>query len=131
MRVAKLYVRDASSEFIETYREGDGQNTFRVGDDIGAWATRIIQTFNETLKPNESVRELLAIVVDEIADEKPVLLDHEWSKTNAVTVEERGRMFDRMKCIRCGVTGKRYGLTNTSIRRDSAFRAKKYETRVF
>lgn len=52
--------------------------------------------------------------------------DHTWHKTNLVTVTDRLGYYDTMRCRICGVTGKRFGLTNIKI--DSQFRAKKYRT---
>ena len=47
-------------------------------------------------------------------------------KTNLVTVMGVYGSYDVMKCVRCGITGKRYGLVD--IKRDPKYKAKKYET---
>jgi hypothetical protein len=93
-------------------------------DKAKAWAERTIGNFNKTLRPRERSRILLEIV----EQENDAVARHDWRKTNLVTIISGKRNYDKMICSRCGVTGKRYGLGQNGIERDSKFRAKKYET---
>ena len=52
---------------------------------------------------------------------------HWWQKTSLVTKGDRFGMYDVYECVRCGITGKRYGL-NERIAVDSRFKAKRIRT---
>jgi hypothetical protein len=100
----------------ETYeREGDG---LKGAEDA---ATSIILYFNNTLKPGESPRSLLAV---ELLDEDP--REHKWFKVTAMTQHRNiglgSQIYDKMQCERCGVTGKRFNL-NAKPTLDSQYRA--------
>jgi len=120
----KMIVRklNDNSEWTEEYDEDV--------EDAEQWSKDIINRFNSTLRPGESPRELLAVVVlDDKNKGKPrgVSVLHEWNKTNLVTVEdENGRMCDTYKCAECGITGKIYRLGG-DVKRDAKFRYKIYE----
>lgn len=49
---------------------------------------------------------------------------HDWEKTNLVTIQGRGGLYDTAKCRRCGITAKRFGVSDHTI--DPKFRAKVY-----
>jgi len=83
-------------------------------------AMTMFSHFNQTLRPGENRRKPLKIVLYSGADETP----HEWEKTSLVT--EAGG-YDKMRCKRCGVTGKRYGLGQGSVQIDGRYKAKKYQ----
>lgn len=51
--------------------------------------------------------------------------DHDWDKTNLVTINKNGLMYDTYKCSICGIKGKRYGIGE--IRRDKRYKADKYK----
>lgn len=129
MRTAYLTIRNEHEEqtWDEIYRENDGTVRGLTSSiiDVERWARDVIAYWNSTLRPQDSARVLVAVRVEETADVEPVKLEHDWHKTNLVTVESRGQYFDRMECTRCGITGKRYGFSY--IKRDAAFKAKKYE----
>jgi len=93
----------------------------RQVDSPEEWAKDIIKTFNYTLKPFEKKRILVDVIILDKSNN-----DHIWEKyTNGMSVMSRGRIFDRMFCKRCGVTGKRFGLLDI-IKIDSKYKAKKY-----
>ena len=79
-------------------------------------------TFNYTLRPGALPRILDVIEVG--GDGK---LAHDWEKTSLVTEFGKfgGAAFDRYRCRRCGITGKRYGLSET-ISRDRKYSASKW-----
>ena len=84
------------------------------------WAKRTIDHFNATLRPGERPRMLLAVDIIESGNEKL----HEWSKlTVGMSVQFRGQTCDLMRCKKCGITGKRFGL-KSSITVDSKYRKK-------
>lgn len=94
----------------------------RETDDPETWGRALIDSFNATLRPGERAREFVRVEIHgEVAP-----IEHAWTKTSLVTqMEPGGRMFDAMKCDRCGITGKRYGLA-AHVERSHKYRAKVY-----
>ena len=85
------------------------------------WSEGIIEWYNSTLRPHETARELLAVeILDQIS-----IKDHKWSKQNITTLTSPQGLYDSVKCERCGVVARRYGLTR--IVRQTPYRAKKFE----
>ena len=71
------------------------------------WAKRLIKRFNATRRRDvEEKRVLVRVKVKR----NRVSLEHDWRKTNLVTLVTRGSMYDTYCCTRCGLTGKRFGL---------------------
>ena len=111
---------------IQTITEGseepDWEEYTKNIDDPQAWAEEIVNDFNRTLRPGERPRTLLKV---EILEEEPI--EHSWVKrTDGQSKRVRGRIADLMYCRNCGITGKRYGLSET-ITIDSKYRAKVYQ----
>jgi hypothetical protein len=98
--------------WIETY-ECDG--------DPEKYARGIIDKFNNTLRPYEKPREFVDL---KVVDDRKL---HDWGKTNLITVVKGGRSYDTMKCEVCGITGKRFGLGTMGVKRDTRYKAEKYE----
>lgn len=74
--------------------------------DPQAWAEDTIKRFNSALRPGERERYLLNV---EVIDEYSVK-DHTWEKQNLVTVAKAGEYYDILKCGRCGITARRFGI---------------------
>jgi len=53
--------------------------------------------------------------------------EHQWLKDNLVTVVSGGSNFDRYRCLCCGVTGKRLGISSRVVR-DKKYEHPKYAT---
>ena len=90
--------------------------------DPEVWARETVEKFNATLRRNEKPRTLLVVeVIDRDNDGF-----HDWVKrTDGMSVPFRGGVVDLMFCRKCGITGKRYGLSGVVII-DSKFRGKAY-----
>ena len=39
------------------------------------------------------------------------LTNHTFEKVNLTTIKSKGRLYDLLKCSQCGLTGKRYGIS--------------------
>ena len=115
----RIKVKDIKTESVwwENYNISDNETPFQ-------WAIETVEKFNKTLKTGENPRELVDV---EIIREKSDPF-HYWEKVNFVTiVEKNGKSYDKYKCNNCGITGKRYGLSQ-NIERDRKYKAKIYET---
>ena len=100
-------------------------------DNPDQWGKDIVKFFNSTLREGERPRTFIraeAIKVVKCEDESiAVRQPHDWDKDiRGMSVYFRGQVVDIMYCKKCGITGKRYGLSS-HIRRDSKYRSKKYE----
>lgn len=101
-------IADDRGEHKEWYVCSDNTPDYAIWDLLD----EIVERFNNTLYPNELPRHLVDIwEVDDI-DKIVVtpLLKHKWRKTNLITIQKGGRMYDECKCEVCGITGRRYGL---------------------
>lgn len=105
-----------------------------VGTDHWYWETLQVNTdnprqhvldtlerFNNTLRPGEQAREYGGFI--KIIDKRR---EHVWEKSNLVTIEKRGQMYDTYRCTNCSVTAKRYGIGGP-ISIDRKYKAKKWE----
>ena len=105
----------------------DGKSTWfedeiRNVPDAQEEAERILNDFNNTLRRGELPRKLIGVKI--INQDKR---NHAWIKrTDGMSVNFRGGTVDLMYCQKCGITGKRSGLS-ANVKRDSKYRAKKYE----
>lgn len=88
------------------------------------WAQGVIKHFNETIKGNEKKRVLLDVIVDEDSIDKH--LEHDWEKSNLITIKQGHQLYDTYVCKRCNITGKRFGLED-EIERDKKFKDEVYE----
>jgi hypothetical protein len=85
------------------------------------WMMLQLNHFNRTLKPHENPRCLLKIKI--INRGNPI--DHDWKKSNLITIKKGNKVFDTYQCNRCGATGKRYGLS-PKITIDAKCKTKKH-----
>lgn len=114
-----IKVRDsAAQEWHEDYDRPEIED----GDIQSAtdWAGQLIEGFNQNLRPGELRRELVCV------ERLGASTDHTWYKrTDGMSARIGGRIVDVMECSKCGVTGKKAGLSSV-IKRDSKYRAKKF-----
>ena len=109
---------DTSKPWVESYDKPELKTESAVRD----WAHRTIEYFNSTLREFEKPRALLEVTISE----EPSAV-HMWEKTNLVTIQDRGQMYDTAKCRSCGITARRYGLENSFVR-DKKFSAKGFDS---
>ena len=116
-KAIKMTVRNAGSEnvWIEEYTI--------ESDDPQGWAEGIIGNYNASLRPGERPRELVSV---EVAGAVASDGKHDWGKSNAITVMSSGLMYDTYRCGKCGITGKRFGLSSEVVR-DRQYKSPKYE----
>lgn len=72
------------------------------------WAKECIEYFNDTCRSGEPHREVVGVVVDDSTADN--VKEHDWQKSNLVTIRSPVGMYDAYRCRRCEVTAKRYGL---------------------
>ena len=104
---------------------GDEKNTWteeydKDVIDAQKFSEDTIAYFNRTLRPGEKPRQLIKV---EVIDETSIR-DHDWGKTNLVTIVKGGQIYDTLACHRCGITAKRYCLDNIII--DPKYKAQCY-----
>jgi hypothetical protein len=88
------------------------------------YGKEIIEYFNSTLYPHEKPRKYLGFEL--INDSIFVKKNHNWYKTNLITIISGKLCYDTYRCLKCGITGKRFGL-NDIVKRDPKYKAEKYE----
>jgi len=79
--------------------------------DYRSYCLNMIKNFNNTLKSGEKKRYLLSVI---ITDRNKKC--HVWEKSSLTSIIEGGRILDTYKCIKCNITGKRYGISGTIVR---------------
>lgn len=94
----------------------------QITTDPEKWSKDILAWFNSTLRPHETKREFVRC---EIIGEVPPA-EHKWFKVTAMTKvmvgsQRHGSVYDAMQCQRCGVTGKRFGVSEY-VKLDSKWR---------
>jgi hypothetical protein len=116
-----IKVSDGQSEWEEPYDKEEVTNPQE-------WAEETIAWFNTTLRPGERARTLLGVTVQgESTKAENSSVEHDWEKSNLVTIMGRGRSYDTYRCRNCGVTGKRLFLDSPVII-DPKFKAKVYQS---
>lgn len=76
------------------------------------WAKETLNKFNATLHAGELARIFVGIQILE-RNTRP---DHNWEKTNLVTIISKGKSYDAAKCKVCGITSKRFGIGGGYVR---------------
>ena len=121
---AKFRDKEGKREpWTETYEFDD----IKTKEEAEKWCIETIQWFNDTIGkdgyPVEPEREFMKIV--SISGE--TFKEHVWHKDCLHTLKDQhGRLYDRQKCRRCGITGKRYGLRGF-VNRDYKYRHKDFD----
>lgn len=90
-------------------------------DDAQQWGEAIVKWFNNTARPEATTRTFLSAEVLDLKSQK----DHDWNKQNLMTLTSPQGLYDQVKCVRCSIVARRYGLTR--IVRQNPYRAKKFE----
>lgn len=120
----EMLISHAGNTSEHAWVETDDRDDLENEAAILAWATRIVASFNATLKPYEKPRTLhsVRIVGDSVPRPKP----HHFLKVNLVTLSDHRGAFDNVACEHCGCKARRYGLAR--IVRQKGFTAKKWDS---
>lgn len=96
--IAVIKEKGSKKKWLETFSD-------LVVDDMTnlQHAKFMIKRFNQSLRKNELPRKVIRVR----NTNKRARMKHDWKKDSLVT--ETGG-FDKYKCLKCGATGKRYGL---------------------
>jgi len=108
---------------LRTGEEHLEENHIDDSADPEVYAQSLIDGFNRTLRSHESVRELLGVRIIDGSNAHT----HDWAKQNLITVINNRGNYDVMKCSRCGITGKRFGIGH-GVTVDHAYKTKVYGT---
>ena len=113
----RIHVKDDVSNWWEDYNESSVVDMPSAEEE----GRKMVRLYNWTLRPGEAPRTFIeAQLVGEGE------LDHDWEKTNLVTVTgKHGASHDTLRCKRCGCEARRYGLSN--IRRVGKWAKPKWE----
>ncbi|MEE9366476.1 MAG: hypothetical protein V3W44_07310 [Dehalococcoidales bacterium] len=108
----RVRARTSGREHDETYEK----STKEVGGDdeaaIRNWAEKTLESFNDTLYPNEEPRDLVSVTLDDPG----AIAEHSWRKTSlAGQADGDGAIYDKMRCENCGMTARRYGIDQISV----------------
>ena len=111
----KIHVKDSTSDWWEDYDKSIA--------DPKKYAEEIISRFNATLRAHETPRELIEVQLIDPDNKK----FHDWQKrTDGMSVNFRGSTVDLMYCKKCGITGKRFGISE-NVKIDSKYRKKAFQ----
>lgn len=122
-----IKVRDVGAEEHKAWDEPYDKPEVTDQATADAWGKDTIAFFNSGLHSYEKAREWISTTL--VDGSEGSVKDHDWTKTNLTTIAGRGEgmSYDTQKCVRCGVTGKRYGLSG-SVAFDGIYRkAKVYQ----
>lgn len=120
MKFILIVTDDRGAEWQEDYDKPHVENI----EEANEWGIETIKDFNRFLRPHELPRTLVRVELPEDTDSD----EHLWRKTNLMTVMNKYfGSHDTMKCEKCGITGKRFGL-GSIISRDREFKAMGYES---
>lgn len=73
----------------------------------------IDDVWNGHLRPGERHRTLIGVnILDNSVKPSAVINEHDWEKTNLYTISDDSGMYDTYRCKKCGIKGKRYGMSN-------------------
>lgn len=99
----RMLTSEEGREFEETVTVPDGWPTEE--------AEKVIANYNASLRPKEKPRKLVKVLWAKVVPDTA----HRWVKSNLVTINKGGRMYDTALCERCGATSKRYGFAGTYV----------------
>lgn len=116
----KAIIEDDSGHWVETLKIPEVFTSAREE------VQKIVDKFNDYLQPWEKERRL--VMVRNPNWSIPPVLEHDWHKTNLVSINKGGRIYDTYRCNNCGVTGKRFGLSQTVIYDRKFAKDDKYQT---
>jgi len=111
----KIHVKDSNNDWFEEYNEKT--------EDAQEYAEKMVESFNNTLKPYETKRTLISVEVMESSNDEL----HDWVKQSyGMSQVFRGQIVDIMRCSKCGITGKRFGLSS-HVKIDSKYKKKCFQ----
>jgi hypothetical protein len=123
-RAIATFTEDDGQSFTEHYLEGERGSFTTKTDDAETWYRGLLDYWNSTLRPGDKRRTFVSCVFE--SADVVAKVAHDWQKTNLTTIARQGRYYDTARCSQCGITGKRFGVSD--VTRDPAFKANGYAT---
>ena len=104
-RTVTVIISSGTSKWKEDHSVPEEENPL-------SYIKKIVDDFNKERGYNYKVERLVRKRRGQVKQK------HNWDKKSLVT--ERGG-YDKMICLNCGATGKRYGLGNNGVKADSRY----------
>jgi len=112
-----------NAKHTEPWEETHEIDEVKSEEDAIEWCKKTIEWFNRTHPdPKEADREFIGLkkFYGEIS-----YANHDWHKDCLHTLKDKRGLYDKQKCGRCGITGKRRGLRGF-VERDYRYRHKDF-----
>ena len=93
-------------------------------EDIDEWGKALIQNYNDGIVHEDDLpRKYISHQIIDNSESDP---NHDWQKSNLMTISKGGQTYDTAKCSKCGITGKRFGL-GEGVSVDKKYSSKVYD----
>lgn len=106
-----MIVKNEGADDSTAWEEHEDRAALLTREQCEQWSRDTLARFNATLRSHERPRALVRVDFED--DSKSSA--HDFIKQNGATIMRGNRSYDFYKCSRCGVTGKRFGLSEVVV----------------